>query len=87
MIAKDAPIWRSSSPALAVPSRWSSPKALIPTAVGRTVVIRYSGLARRLPVALSVSPGLRVRHAVVRGTIVHLASAGPSSRLVKASSA
>ena len=50
-----------------------APKALARTAVGRMVVIRYAGPASRLPVALTVSPGRRVRHAAVRGIIVRLA--------------
>lgn len=40
--------------------------------IGRKVVIRYSGLAGRLPVALGVSLKGRASHAVVRGTIVRL---------------
>ena len=50
-----------------------APKALGHTALGRKVVIRYSGLAGGLPVALTVSPKALVHRAVVRGTIVRLA--------------
>lgn len=43
------------------------------TGIGRTVVIRYTTLAGRLPVALTVMPRGRAHHALVQGTIVRLA--------------
>ncbi len=49
-----------------------APDAFGRTDIGRRVVIRYTGLAGRLPVALGVSLKGQARHAVVRGTIVRL---------------
>lgn len=49
-----------------------APQAFGRTHVGRTVVIRYTGLAGRLPMALGVSLKGHARHAVVQGTIVRL---------------
>lgn len=49
-----------------------APAAFGRTDVGRRVVIRYTGLAGQLPVALGVSLKGHARHAVVRGTMVRL---------------
>ena len=49
-----------------------APAAFGRTDVGRKVVIRYSSLTGRLPVALRVSLMGSARHAVVRGTMVRL---------------
>ena len=50
-----------------------APAAFSRTGIGRTVVIRYSAAAGRLPLALTVSLEGRARTAVVQGTIVRLA--------------
>jgi len=49
-----------------------APAAFGRTDIGRRVVIRYTGLAGQLPVALGVSLKGHARHVVVRGTIVRL---------------
>lgn len=49
-----------------------APRAFGRTDVGRNVVIRYTALAGRLPVARAISLEGRTRHAVVRGTIVRV---------------
>jgi len=49
-----------------------APGAFARTHVGRRVVIRYTGVAGRLPRAVSVSLKGKAQHAVVRGTIVRL---------------
>lgn len=49
-----------------------APAVFARTNVGRTVVVRYTSLAGRLPVALGVSLKGHARHAVVRGTMVRL---------------
>ena len=49
-----------------------APAAFARTGIGRRVVIRYTGLAGQLPVALGVTLGGHAHHAVVRGTIVRL---------------
>ncbi|MSO95435.1 MAG: hypothetical protein EXQ81_06530 [Thermoleophilia bacterium] len=49
-----------------------APAAFGRTDIGRRVVIRYTGVAGRLPVALSVSLRGHASRAVVRGTIVRL---------------
>ena len=50
-----------------------APAAFGRTGIGRTVLIRYSAAAGRLPLALTVSLKGRARTAVVQGTIVRLA--------------
>jgi len=49
-----------------------APAAFARTGIGRRVVIRYTGLAGQLPVALGVSLKGHAHHAVVRGTIIRL---------------
>ena len=49
-----------------------APAAFGRTGIGRTVVIRYTGVAGRLPVALTVSVKGRTKRALVQGTIVRL---------------
>src|SRR6478735_7507253 len=49
-----------------------APRAFSRTAVGRSVAVRYSAAAGRLPVALAVTLKGHARKALVRGTIVRL---------------